>query len=144
MLYSEFLTTMTECPFCSGTHNRVLAEREHAYLTYAYAPYHKHHLLVVPRRHVLSINDLTPEEEKEIDELQHLGLETLQKLGYVDVTLMVREGNVNENKSIDHTHYHVVPSVRIGDLDHEGNKRRTLTDEEVTKTIHDIQNVLPH
>lgn len=142
MLYSDLLRTMTSCPFCEGPHNRAIVAREHSYLTYAFAPYHKHHLLVVPRRHVLSIADLTNEEEMEIDELQHLGLRALNELEYPDVTLMVREGTVEKNKSVAHTHFHVVPFVRIGDLDHAGNKRRILTDKEVAQTTEDLKRVL--
>ena len=142
MLYDDFLQTLVGCPFCVGSHNRALLEREHSYLTYAFAPYHKHHLLAVPRRHVLSIKELSSEEEKEIAELQHLGLEALNRLGYASVTLMVREGDLSKNKSIDHTHFHVVPYIQIGDLDHFGKKRRILSDEEVKETISELRRVL--
>jgi len=141
--YQDFLKTLTTCPFCERSHNRVLLECEHTYLTYALAPYHKHHLLVVPRRHVLSITELTSEEEEEISQLQRIGLAVLNKLGYESVTFMVREGKVEKNKSIDHTHFHVVPYVQIGDVDHFGEPRRVLSDDEIIQTVNELRRVLP-
>ncbi len=141
MLYKEFLDTLDECPFCSGS-NRVIVDGTHAYLTYALAPYHKHHLLVLPKRHVESVEELTDAEREEIEKLQGDGLRILQKLNYESISLLVREGPVNVNKSIRHTHYHVIPKIQIGDLDHYGQKRRILEENEITDVMREIQSVL--
>lgn len=141
MLYKEFLSTLDGCPFCSGE-NRVLVDGAHAYLTYALAPYHKHHMLVLPKRHVESVGDLTDAERQEIEKLQGDGLRILQKLNYESVSLLVREGPVNVNKSIRHTHYHVIPKIQIGDLDHYGQKRRILEEGEIAEVMREIQAVL--
>ncbi len=140
--YTDFLSKMTQCPFCNEIGNRPVVERKHAMLTYALAPYHKHHLLVVPHRHVLSIDDLAKEEESEIEELQRVGLNLLRKLGYENITLMVREGKVQENKSIAHTHFHIVPYVQIGDLNHFGEQRRVLSHEEIQALLSELKSVL--
>ena len=142
MLYDDFLHTIPSCPFCGeNPHNRIIESREHAYLTYALAPYHKHHLLVLPRRHVLSIKDLTLEEETEIEELQRIGLTLLNKLGYTDITLLVREGAVGHGKSMEHIHFHIVPFIQIGSLNHYGEKRTILTDAEIEETMKDFERV---
>lgn len=136
MLYKDFLSDLDGCPFCQGK-NQIILDGEYSYLTYALAPYHKHHLIIVPKRHVESVEDLTKEELKEIEEFQKKGVSVLKKLGYTSVTMLVREGN-GENKSIDHVHYHVVPAIMIGDLDHYGQERRILSPEEVEETLGDI------
>ncbi len=141
MLYKEFLDTLDGCPFCFGS-NRVIVDGTHAYLTYALAPYHKHHLLVLPKRHVESVGDLTDVEREEIEKLQGDGLRILQKLNYESISLLVREGPVNVNKSIRHTHYHVIPKIQVGDLDHYGQKRRILDESEIVDVMREIQAVL--
>ncbi len=69
MHYNDFLTTLKTCPFCELS-QRILLENNSAYLTYSLAPYHPDHLLVVPKRHVEHILDLTDDEIKDIDALE--------------------------------------------------------------------------
>ncbi len=141
MLYKEFLNTLNDCPFC-GTNNRIIVDGSHAYLTYAIAPYHKHHLLVLPKRHVESIDDLTEAELEDIDRLQDEGLRILQRLNYDSVSFLVREGPLNVNKSVRHTHYHIIPEILIGDVDHYGQERRILEENEVDEIMSEIRAVL--
>ena len=138
MLYKDFLKSLTGCPFCGGE-NRIISDTESAYLTYALAPYHKHHLLILPKRHTESIQDITEQEDKDIEQLQRLGMSLLKKLGYESITFLVREGGLNEIKSVAHIHYHLIPKIQIGDLDHYGQERRILSDEEIQGTVHDIE-----
>lgn len=141
MQYKDYIQNRSGCPFCA-TADRKLVRDAHAYLTYAVAPYHKHHLLVIPERHVESITELTPEEELSVSELQKTALGILTKLGYQSSTLLVREGK-NSGKSVAHIHFHIVPDVVIGTLDGaHGGDRRVLSAEEIAETVLDIQKVL--
>ncbi|MBI5306136.1 HIT domain-containing protein [Candidatus Wolfebacteria bacterium] len=141
MLYKDFLNKINSCPFCDNS-NRIIINGELSYLTYALAPYHKHHLLVLPKRHIKSIDELIDEEADEIEKLQKKGLEILKKLNYKSISILVREGELNINKSIKHTHFHIIPEIRIGDLDHYGMERRILKPEEITNTVSEILSVI--
>lgn len=140
MLYRDFLNTPRPCPFCAPV-QKVFAEKESVYLTYALAPYHPHHLLVVPRRHSLHFLDLSAEEQIEIDMLIRKAFEALERLGYQNITVLVREGE-GSGKSIEHVHYHIIPNIRIGDIDHNGNERAVLSPEEISSTCADLEKVL--
>jgi diadenosine tetraphosphate (Ap4A) HIT family hydrolase len=139
MYYSDFLKSLTGCPFCDGV-NKVILQSGKSFLTYALAPYHKHHLLVIPNRHVESLSDLDSLERGDIAYLQNKALEILRNLGYTSISLLVREGNV-ENKSINHTHFHIIPNIRIGDLDHKGEERKVLSDDEIKLILEDVGTV---
>ena len=139
MLYSEYLKQLTTCPFC-GT-QQSLSQHESAYLTFAYAPYHKHHLLVVPKRHTTSFFDMTREERAAAESLVELGTSVLRKLGYENFTILVREGS-GPAKSIPHMHYHIIPDVVIGDLDHKGKERTMMTDAEVVEVQQELASVI--
>lgn len=131
MLYKDYVKTMTGCPFCMPT-PRAILENNHAYLTYSKAPYHEDHLLVIPKRHIMGILDLTPDEQSAIDTLVRTALRVLTQLGDRQCSVLVRDGKADGlNKSVDHLHFHVVPEVRLGDLDHVGHEREILTDEEI-------------
>jgi diadenosine tetraphosphate (Ap4A) HIT family hydrolase len=133
MLYDNYLKKLKICPFCESK-DRVLLENKYAYLTYAKAPYHKHHLLVTPKRHVESLFDISKNEQKDIDELLKTGTKILKKLKYNNFTILVREGD-NSNKSIKHLHYHLIPSDPIGDLNWAGKPRSILSENDTTALL---------
>lgn len=140
MLYSDYLPTITKCPFCE-CNDRVFIDKKNAFLTYAKAPYHPDHLLVIPKRHVVSFLDITHEEKNDIDKLIKTGTKILKKLGYDNFSILVREGN-SINKSVPHLHYHLIPNDRIGDLDHNGEQRQILSSEEIAILSQRILNII--
>jgi len=141
MLYSEFIKINTECPFCEPKKiEEVIKENDHAFMTYSIAPYHKHHVLIIPHRHTEIFDDLNKEETIAIDRLLKVGVKMIRALGYNDYTILVRNGGKN-NKSIEHLHYHIVPNVTIGDLEHDNSQRRIMSKEEIFKTIKDFKDL---
>ncbi|MEI6711453.1 MAG: HIT domain-containing protein [bacterium] len=70
MLYKDFLKDLAYCPFCQPM-RRVIVQEQNAFLTYSLAPYHKHHLLVIPNNHVEQFQDLTSQETQSIEKLLH-------------------------------------------------------------------------
>jgi len=108
-------------------------------LTYAIAPYHKHHLLVIPKKHDHAILDIRKNEMADITALIRYGLSLLHKLGYHNCSVLAREGKIGKIKSIEHMHYHVVPAVALGDLDHYGKQRKVITRKEINKILSDFK-----
>ncbi len=143
MKYSDFLEQNKDrtCPFCSIKPDEKFLENESAFLTYALAPYHKDHLLVVTKRHFDQLLDATPEEAKDIDELESKGIKILHNLGYKNISIIVREGE-DTGKSVEHIHYHIIPDTRIGDLDHDNDARPILSSEEIEALGKRIRSVI--
>ncbi len=138
MQYNEFLKTQLEqkrpCPFDSPKPEDIISQNKTAYLTYSLAPYVPDHLLVIPKRHVLRILELTHEERDDVDNLLNEGWHLLQRLGHRSVSYLVREGT-ESGRSVDHIHYHAIPDIRIGDLDHDGNAREILSPEGIEQQL---------
>jgi len=131
------------CPFCDPK-DRIILERPHAFVTYNIAPTHKHHSMVIPRRHIVSIRELSPEETLDIASLISEGMTLLHKLGYTFVSLLMRDG-LHPGKSIEHLHYHLIPQTdfrpepdpvqaRLND------KRDVMTPEQIAETLRDYEN----
>jgi diadenosine tetraphosphate (Ap4A) HIT family hydrolase len=144
MKYTEYLQTLDhdKCPFCAPE-QRVYRKNDAAYLTYALAPYHRHHLLIIPNRHVLSMLEMSEVEHAQLWHLNREGMETMRKLGYENLSVLVREGKVGAIKSVAHLHYHIIPNHRIGDLDINGEARKILTEEEVQEISKELLAVMP-
>lgn len=103
------------CPFCSHEPHEIIEENQHFVLLLARAPYTPDHLLIVPKRHVVLMNDLLPEELADGMAIIQKWLDKLHEI-YPDVNLLLRDGNVGGNigKSVDHLHFHLVPAMAIG------------------------------
>lgn len=137
MLYKDYLKTMDKCPFCKLEQANLL-ENEHAFLTYALAPYHKYHLLVIPKRHVEHIKDLEWHELISITALLATGIRTLSKLGHDDCSIVVKDNN----KTVPHLHYHIIPGGIITDVSHDVEVRRMLTESEEKDLIKELESEL--
>jgi diadenosine tetraphosphate (Ap4A) HIT family hydrolase len=144
MKYTEYVETLPlgTCPFCASDDRR-LVENETAYVTYALAPYHKHHLLIIPKEHKKSFFDLGKDEWGDILDLAQTSSRILRYLGYENFSLMVREGK-GSGKSVEHLHYHLIPDARLGDLDHANNSRNVMSPEEVRPLVAELRDAIDH
>jgi ATP adenylyltransferase len=144
MKYVEYLAQLPEhfCPFCEAA-ERVISEQSLSFLTYARAPYQKHHLLVVPKRHVEHFLDLSRGELSSIEYGIREAFSLLHELGYHDISVLVRDGKVGDVRSVAHVHYHVIPEHHIGDLDIDGKERTVLEGEDIVLLLDELRKHLP-
>jgi diadenosine tetraphosphate (Ap4A) HIT family hydrolase len=144
MRYSTFLRTLTKCPFCEDIKPRILIENDGAFLTYSLAPYHKYHLLVIPKRHVENIKDLTWDENVCIMALIVAGIKTLGNIGHNDCTIVARDGQALGRSVKHHLHYHIIPGGQIGDISLNKKVRKLLSDEEEKSLKQELEKSLNH
>lgn len=144
MKYTDYIDSLPvgTCPFCASDDRRFI-ENETAYVTYALAPYHKHHLLIIPKEHRKSFFDLSVEEWRDIWELAQKSSRMLRYLGYENFSMMIREGKGGD-KSVEHLHYHLIPNVRLGDLNHAQSARTVLSNEEIQSLVMEVRDAVDH
>lgn len=142
MRYSTFLKKLKVCPFCKITTNRILAENEKAILTFSQAPYHKHHLLVIPKRHSNSIVNLGWDENVCIMALVVSATKLLKKLGHDDCVILEKDGNATGKSIPNHLHYHVIPGAKVKDVSVRDKYRVMLTEEEEDCLRQDVKEFL--
>ena len=125
------------CPFCHEKPENILQEGKHFFVIPARAPYIKHHILIIPKRHVNLLMTLTHAELLEMHKLVDLRAKKLHTK-YKDVSLLLRDGLVKDpliNKSINHLHFHLLPNVGVHiESQTKSENRKWLDDKEYTKT----------
>lgn len=143
MLYNDYLKTLAECPFCDETHfkGQLVAENKTSALIISLAPYQKHHLLIIPKRHIEKLLEINDNEIADINTLQKIAVKLFYGLGYVDMSVLVREGE-NIGKSVKHLHYHIVPEVMIGAVNIIGDERTIYTEKEIAEILDDMRRVM--
>ena len=121
------------CPFCHEKSENILQKGKYFLVLPARAPYTKHHLIIVPKRHVNLLTTLTHAELLEMNKLVDRRAKKLHTK-YKDVSLLLRDGLTKDpiiNKSINHLHFHLLPNVgvHIENCTHQRADNRIFFDE---------------
>ena len=116
------------CPFCEPPRERVILESEKTLTFFDAYPVTEGHALVIPKRHVKSIFDLTPEDLAVL----WLQVEAVRKLLSERFTCDAFNIGVNDGEAagqtVSHGHIHVIPR-RTGDVvDARGGVRWVIAD----------------
>lgn len=106
---------MKECPFCkiwesNGSHSfKVLIVGEHCVSILDQYPVSEGHCLIIPKRHVISIDELTDSELKDLyvvmKQIKILLCETYQPDGF---NIGINEGEA-AGQTVEHLHIHIIP-----------------------------------
>jgi diadenosine tetraphosphate (Ap4A) HIT family hydrolase len=98
-----------ECPFCPPLEVRALLESELAFAIFDRFPVNPGHVLVIPRRHVADIFDLTEGELRDLLRLLSLARQRIAS----DFAVAGFNAGVNvgdaAGQTIAHAHVHLIP-----------------------------------
>ena len=139
MNYEDFLKTVTDCQFCNLDSDFIIERKNEAFLTHALAPYSRHHLLIIPNRHIYNFEDLKNKEKKDIDNLLISSIKSLKLLGHENYTILLRNGE-NIGKSVKHLHYHIIPSSPL-EFKNGGIERNIMTEEEIFELMKEFKDL---
>ena len=110
---------MADCLFCKIARHeipaRIVHEDEDAVAFDDIDPQAPVHVLVVPRRHVPSLNDLAPEDDALLGKLQRVAALVAAKRGLAESgwRLVANVGR-DANQIVPHVHLHVLGGRRMG------------------------------
>ena len=107
--------TETKCHFCQLPRERIWVETETSIGFFDAYPVSEGHALVIPKRHVAILHDLTTTELEDIwalvARMRHLLAEKFKPSGF---NIGVNEGTA-AGQTIGHAHVHIIPR-RDGDV----------------------------
>ena len=107
---------MNSCPFCTLPPERIVAEDGPCVAIRDLYPVSEGHTLIIPRRHVASFREMTPEEWAATQRLARTVAEALER---EDPSVQAYNIGINDGRqagqTIPHAHIHVIPR-RAGDV----------------------------
>jgi len=120
------------CFFCrmlkNDTKKEILAQNELAVIIRDTKPVSDGHSLIIPRRHVSSFFDTSPEERMALMDLLDLTKEDLdRKFSPDDYNVGINDGPL-AGQSIPHLHIHLIPRYRGDKDDPRGGVRWIISD----------------
>ena len=110
--YDQIWQTVGRCVFCGHDdvqkHHEIYEENG-VYLTVPAYAYVDGHLLVIPRRHVRSVKELTPAEWETMRKLFYLAKKLIREVHGVKGMQIVQKDGVSAQSTVEHLHFHCIP-----------------------------------
>lgn len=110
--YDDIWRTVGRCVFCD--HDKT--ERRHEiyeengiYLTVPAYAYVDGHLLVIPRRHIRSVKELTADEWATMRKLFYIAKKMIRQVHGIKGMQIVQKDGVEAQSTVEHLHFHCVP-----------------------------------
>lgn len=109
--YGEIWKSVGKCVFCDMRDKYIVVEESGMVLTVALFAYIDGNVMIVPRRHVKSVKELTDEEWQAARKLMYIAKKLIRKIyGIKGVQYVLRDGGITAQSTVaDHMHIHVVP-----------------------------------
>ena len=110
---------MTNCLFCriiaGEIPGAIVYQDDHLVAFKDINPQAAMHVLIVPRRHIPSLNDLTPEDDGLVGEMVRRAAALARENGHADAGYRtVFNCNAEAGQTVFHIHLHVLGGRRLG------------------------------
>ncbi|PLY01909.1 MAG: HIT family protein [Desulfuromonas sp.] len=117
---------MAECPFCCLNDQDVICSNEHALAIYDAFPASPGHVLIVPRRHLMTTVQASQDELVALFALVPTVQKLLRKCHQIDAfTIGINDGAA-AGQTVPHLHLHVIPRYTGDVADPRGGIRWVL------------------
>lgn len=109
---------MSECIFCklveNGAHGDVFYEDEDIIAFSDIFPRYKVHVLIIPKKHLTSVLDVSSEDDKTLGKILRIGGEIARGKGLADggFRLLTNTGE-NAGQSVQHLHVHLLGGEKL-------------------------------
>jgi diadenosine tetraphosphate (Ap4A) HIT family hydrolase len=109
--YGQIWQNVGKCVFCDLRDKYIVHEEDGMVLTVALFAYIDGNLMIVPRRHVRSVKELTDAEWAAARKLMYIAKKLIRKVHELKgVQYLLRDGGITAQATVaDHLHIHVVP-----------------------------------
>lgn len=110
--YDQIWQTVGHCVFCDHDKRRKhheIYEENGVYLTVPGYAYVDGHLLVIPRRHVRSVKELTAVEWETMRKLFYIAKKMIREVHGVKGMQIVQKDGVDAQSTVEHLHIHCIP-----------------------------------
>ena len=110
--YGKIWTTVGKCVFCDLRDKYIVHEENGIVLTVPLFAYIDGNLMIIPRRHIKSVKDLTDDEWDTIRKFMYIAKKMIRKIYELkDIQYVIRDGGAAVSSTVqDHLHMHCIPS----------------------------------
>ncbi|HET8669581.1 MAG TPA: deaminase [Candidatus Saccharimonadales bacterium] len=109
--YGDIWTTVGKCVFCDLREKYIIMEENGMVMTVALFAYIDGNVMIMPRRHVKSVKELTGEEWETARKMMYVAKKMIRKIyGIKGIQYIIRDGGIDAQSTVsDHLHIHIIP-----------------------------------
>lgn len=110
--YGNIWKTVGRCVFCDHDETQKrheIMEENGVYMTVPAYAYVDGHLLVIPRRHVRSVKELTPSEWETMRKMFYVAKKMIRETHGIKGMQIVQKDGVDAQSTVEHIHFHCIP-----------------------------------
>ncbi len=107
--YDDIWQTVGKCVFCDMRDKYIVHEENGVVLTVPLYAYIDGQLMVVPRRHVRSPKDLTPDEWETVRKFFYIAKKMIREVHGIKGMQIVQKDGASAQSTVEHLHFHCIP-----------------------------------
>lgn len=107
--YDEIWQNVGKCVFCDLRDKYVFYEENGIVMTIALFAYIDGHFMIVPRRHVQSVKELTPLEWETVRKFMYLAKKIIKQVHGAEGVQFIQKEGQSAQSTVEHIHFHCVP-----------------------------------
>lgn len=107
--YNDIWQSVGKCVFCDLNGRYVFFEENGVVLTVALYAYIDGHCMIIPRRHVRSVKELTPEEWETMRKFMYIAKKMIRDLYKTKGMQIIQKDGAEAQSTVEHLHFHCIP-----------------------------------
>lgn len=107
--YDGIWQNVGKCVFCDLNEKYAIHEENGIVLTIALYAYIDGHVMIIPRRHVRSVKELTPEEWETMRKFMYIAKKMIRSVHGIKGMQIVQKDGADAQSTVEHLHFHCIP-----------------------------------
>ena len=107
--YDGVWQSVGKCVFCDLKDDYIVFEENGIVLTITLFAYIDGQMMIIPRRHVCSVKELTPEEWETVRKFMYIAKKIIRKTHGIKGLQIIQRYGVEANSTVEHIHFHCIP-----------------------------------
>jgi diadenosine tetraphosphate (Ap4A) HIT family hydrolase len=107
--YDEIWQSVGKCVFCDLNDDYIIFEENGVVLTIALFAYIDGHVMIIPRRHVHSVKELTSLEWETMRKFMYIAKKMIRDIYGIKGMQIIQKDGAEAQSTVDHIHFHCVP-----------------------------------
>ena len=107
--YDEIWQSTGKCVFCDLKEKYIVYEENGIALTVLLFAYIDGHMMIIPKRHVKSVKELTPDEWETMRKMMYIAKKMIREVHGIKGMQIVQKDGAAAQSTVEHIHFHCVP-----------------------------------
>lgn len=107
--YDSIWQSVGKCAFCDLNDKYVFHEENGIVMTVALYAYIDGHFMIIPRRHVRSVKEITPSEWETMRKFMYIAKKMIREVHGAKGMQLVQKDGAEAQSTVEHLHFHCVP-----------------------------------